>query len=206
MNKLITAIIDAFQLSGSVEKDSYNFLIKYNRQRIADHSIRVGRMAKHIAKNYGVNSELAEAAGYLHDIGGIFPNDRRVEIASALGIEILPEEKELPLILHQRISKVLARDIFQISNMEILNAVECHTTLKSKPSKLDMVLFIADKIKWDQNGSPPYLRDLESALDISLESAAFCYIDYLFKNKEKLMVLHPWLLDAYTFLGNNEFK
>ncbi len=202
MDESILNLINEFDLTGNIERDSHNFLIKHNRLRIADHSLRVGKMAKLIAQKYDVECSLAEASGYPHDIGGIFPNDRRIEIAATLGIEILKEERELPLILHQKISRILAKEIFNISNIETLNAIECHTTLRANPSKLDMVLFIADKIEWDQDGVPPYLGEIEKALDISLEFAAFSYINYLFRNKDKLKVVHPWLIDTYKCLGN----
>jgi HD superfamily phosphohydrolase YqeK len=34
--------------------------------------------------------------------------------------------------------------------IDILDSISCHTTLKANPAKLDMLLFISDKIKWDQ--------------------------------------------------------
>lgn len=200
MNNLALNPIKGLVLTGNIEKDACNFLIKYNRPIIAEHSLRVGKKAMLIAQKYKLNSALAETSGYLHDIGGIFPNDNRIEAAASMGIEILHEEKELPLILHQKISGFLAKKIFNINNIEILNAIECHTTLRANPSKMDMVLFIADKIEWDQDGIPPYLKDVESALEVSLEYAAYIYIDYLFSNKEKLKVIHPWLLAAYEDL------
>ncbi|MDF2675212.1 MAG: hypothetical protein K0R09_3484, partial [Clostridiales bacterium] len=63
MNILIHNLINDFEFSGNIEKDSYNFLIKYNRHRIANHSLRVGKMAKLIAEKYGLDSEVAEASG-----------------------------------------------------------------------------------------------------------------------------------------------
>lgn len=201
MNKLITNLVDGLEFFGNIERDSYNLLQKHKRHRIANHSLRVGKMAKLISQKYFLDGEIAEVSGYLHDIGGIFSNDKRIEVATALGIEIIQEEVELPLILHQKISKVLAKEIFNINNVEILNAIECHTTLKANPSKLDMVLFLADKIQWDQDGVPPYLGEIEKALEVSIECAAYCYIDYLLRNKEKLIVVHPWLLAAYKDLG-----
>lgn len=63
------------------------------------------------------------------------------------------------MIIHQKISKEMARDIFNIMDQEILDAVGCHTTLKKNSTILDKVLFVADKIEWDQIGEPPRLRD-----------------------------------------------
>lgn len=50
----------------------------------------------------------------------------------------------------------MAEDLFKITEPEILNAVGCHTTLRSKASLLDKVLFVADKLEWDQTGIPVF--------------------------------------------------
>lgn len=70
------------------------------------------------------------------------------------------------------------------------------------PSQLDLVLFVADKIEWDQAGTPPYLPSLLRGLDQSLEHAAFCYLSYLWEQRDKLRVLHPWLAAAYQWLSS----
>ena len=66
----------------------------------------------------------------------------------------------------------------------------CHTTLRPSAGKLDLVLFIADKIAWDQPGQPPYLDGMTASLDRSLAQAARVYLEYL---REHLSgPLHPW--------------
>ncbi|EJW16375.1 hydrolase (HAD superfamily) [Paenibacillus alvei DSM 29] len=68
------------------------------------------------------------------------------------------------MIIHQKLSKVMARDIFGITDNEVLDAVGCHTTLRANATQLDLVLFVADKIAWDQQGTPPYLKELHHNL------------------------------------------
>lgn len=66
---------------------------------------------------------------------------------------------------------------------------------------MDMILFVADKIEWDQDGVPPYADDIESAVNISLGLAAFIYIRYIWNNNSKLKVVHPWMKEAYEELS-----
>lgn len=200
MNDIFKEITKDVTLTGDIKKDSYNLLMKYNRVVIANHSLRVAEKARFLAKQFGADEDLAEIAGLLHDISGVYPIDERVELCRKLNIEVLLDEEKCPMILHQKISKVMATEIFNISNKEILEAISCHTTLKSNASQLDMVLFIADKIEWDQKGLPPYIDEVEKALAISLELSAFKFIKYQMDNKENLKVIHPWLLDAYLDL------
>jgi len=184
-------------LSGDLRKDVVQFLRLNGCQKTAEHSIRVGHEARRVADLYQVSAASAEIAGYLHDISAVFASDVRIEVARSLGIDILPEEESFPMIIHQKISREMARDLFHIDDQDILNAVGCHTTLRQNATSLDKVLFVADKIEWDQDGTPPYLNQIVHQLDQSLEHAAYEYIHYLWRHKEKLRVVHPWLRDAY---------
>ena len=94
----------------------------------------------------------------------------------------------------------MAKEIWNISNEDILSAIGCHTTLKREYAQLDLLLFVADKIKWDQKGDPEYLDEVISGLDISLEHGAYAYIKHLVDNKSNLKVVHPWLIEAYDSL------
>ncbi|MDF9581777.1 bis(5'-nucleosyl)-tetraphosphatase (symmetrical) YqeK, partial [Bacillus paranthracis] len=169
----------------------------YNQKPTYKHSIRVANEARKIAKMFYEDEEKAAIAGYLHDISAIFPNEVRIVVAEEFGIEILEEERKFPMIIHQKLSRVIAKEIFKVHDEETLDAICCHTTLRKHATKMDLVLFVADKIEWDQNGTPPYLVEVKKGLEKSLEHAAFAYISYLWDRKDTLKVLHPWLEDAY---------
>lgn len=200
MKEVFKRLLDRFVFTGDLHKDTYNLLFLHNRQIVAEHSKSVAGECKSLATKFGVNEEAAEIAGLLHDISAVFPFHQRLEVSSLLGLQVLKEEEEFPLILHQKISQVMAKDIWNISNEDILSAIGCHTTLKKEYTQLDLLLFVADKVKWDQNGVPPYLEDVVSGLNISLEHGAYAYIRYLMDNKSNLKVVHPWLMDAYDSL------
>jgi predicted HD superfamily hydrolase involved in NAD metabolism len=188
-------------LTGNMREDVYNFLSRNDYVKTAEHCLKVGDESKRIALLCSADPLEAELAGYLHDISAVFPNEIRIPIARQLGIEVLPEEEAFPMIVHQKLSKEMARDLFNISNTKILNAVGCHTTLRRESTLLDQVLFVADKIEWDQPGSPPYIQEIVEGLEKSIVHAAFTYIHYLWEQREKLRVVHPWLKDAYYELA-----
>lgn len=195
--KAVYKDIDMTALTGNLREDVYNFLVDNKCPNTAAHCLRVGDESKRIAELYGLDPVAAEYAGYLHDISAVYPNNQRIRIAGELGIEILAEEEAFPLIIHQKISRVMARDLFGITSEEVLDAVGCHTTLRSAATELDKVLFVADKIEWDQPGSPPYLDEIKTALERSLDHASYAYINYLWQQRESLKVVHPWLEAAY---------
>ena len=187
--------------SGSLAERAATFLEATGCAFEAEHSAGVVAEARCIALRHGVDSEQAEVGAWLHDISAPIPAAERIALAEALGIDVLPAERAFPMIVHQRISAVMARDLFGVTNRAVLSAIGCHTTLKPGASPLDMVVFVADKVAWDQPGEPPYLSELLTALDESLEAASWVYLAYLWRRRADLPVLHPWAADAYRELG-----
>ena len=175
------------------------YLVSKNCEKTYYHCMEVGEYAYQLGEKYLTSPEKVSIAGYLHDISAIYPNNQRISVAQKYGIELNEAEMAFPMIIHQKISKSIAKMDFGIEDNEILSAIECHTTLKKNYSDIDLVLFVADKIKWDQEGKPPYLDGLLQALNCSLENAAYFYIDYILKHDIK--VVHPWLWDAYNQLN-----
>ncbi|EHB5046568.1 HD domain-containing protein [Enterococcus faecalis] len=174
------------------------YLVSKNCEKTYYHCMEVGEYAYQLGEKYLTSPEKVSIAGYLHDISAIYPNNQRINVAQKYGIELNEAEMAFPMIIHQKISKSITKMDFGIEDNEILSAIECHTTLKKNYSDIDLVLFVADKIKWDQEGKPPYLDGLLQALNCSLENAAYFYIDYILKHDIK--VVHPWLWDAYNQL------
>lgn len=164
-------------------------LTRHALPKTAGHCLRVGEQAKRIARRFGEDEGKAEIAGWLHDVSAIVPNDQRIALAESLGLDVLGEERRLPMIVHQKLSVVIARDTFNITDPTILSAVGCHTTLKANASELDKVVFVADKIAWDQPGQPPYLTALTTALDQSLDAAALCFINWLWDRRDSGLFL-----------------
>lgn len=205
MNSLFNEFMLNVSMTGDIETDFYHFLLVNGHQKTAEHCLKVGRKAEQLANIYGVDPYKAKIAGYLHDVSAIFPNSKRIVVAKALGLEVLKEEEFFPMIIHQKISGVMAAEIFDVHDKEIISAIACHTTLKSNASKIDKVLFVADKIEWDQDGVPPYIKRIEHSLKESIDAASYAYIKYLFDNKSNLKVVHPFLESAYKEL-KEQFK
>lgn len=175
------------------------YLVSKNCEKTYYHCMEVGEYAYQLGEKYLTSPEKVSIAGYLHDISAVYPNNQRINVAQKYGIELNEAEMAFPMIIHQKISKSIAKMDFGIEDNEILSAIECHTTLKKNYSDIDLVLFVADKIKWDQEGKPPYLDGLLQALNCSLENTAYFYIDYILKHDIK--VVHPWLWDTYNQLN-----
>ncbi len=170
------------------------YLEAFDHAETAVHNLAVAQ------ERFQVNAEKTYLSGLLHDVSVVIPNDQRIALQIAVGEPILDAERQAPFLLHQQQSALLAKTVFQVSDPEILSAISCHTTLKAQYSRLDLIVFLADKIKWDRKDQAPFLTGLLDRLDDSLESAARYYMDWLFAGD--LVVPHPWAVAAKAKLAN----
>jgi predicted HD superfamily hydrolase involved in NAD metabolism len=197
MPALLLDLLKGVPLVGNIGQDTPAFLAHHGYPKTAGHCRRVAATAKRLATQFGVDPSQAETAGWLHDISVVFPNSQRIQVAHDLAVEVLPEEASAPMIIHQKLSAVMAREMFGVTDEAVLSAIGCHTTLKPDATPLDKALFVADKIEWDQPGQPPYLASIQAAVAESLDQAALCYLDYLWQRRDTLPVIHPWFVAAY---------
>lgn len=174
-------------------------LDSHHKIKTKEHILAVAQKSQQLAKQFHVNEDICLQSALLHDISVIInPNDMK-KMAIENNYLLDKAEEKYPFLLHQMVSQWIAQDIFDIWDERILSAIACHTTLKASPSSYDMILFLADKIAWDQEGIPPYLERIEKGLEISLDKACYEYIRYLFENHQ-LLYPHQNIKDARDIL------
>lgn len=161
------------------------------------HAYGVGKVAFELALKFNVDPETAFIAGSLHDLGGAIPDSDRVEVAESLGIELFEEEREVPMLVHAKQGDYFAQVLFGIESHDVLDSIRYHTTCIDNASNLVKIIFIADKIHWDRNGEPPYLKGLLNALDRSLDEGCRYFLEWLWNSD--LYVVHPFLVRSYGY-------
>ncbi len=186
-------------LTGDLMADTASLLTANGKQKTLLHCENVANTSGQIAVSFGLDAEIAAGAAILHDISAIMKPGDMMNYALMAGWPIFEAERRYLSLLHQRLSAVIAREFFNIGNPLALSAIECHTTLKASPSPYDLVLFIADKLSWDQDGTPSFFSAVSSALETSLARAALAYIDYVLENG-MILYPHPWLIQAKDWL------
>ncbi len=178
-----------------------NKYLSNNKKDVLKHVEDVADIAVGLAKAYKLDITKTKLAALLHDISGIMTPPEMYDFAVARGLEIDPAEEKYHALLHQRVSKIIAQEEYGITDSDILNAIECHTTLRKNASLYDKVVFIADKISWDKKSVPSYDDLIESATIESLNEACYLYIKYQFDNN-LLVMPHHWIIEAYEDLKN----
>ena len=177
-------------------------LLKPENIDTLEHVTKVSKTGIGIANNYGLDKDKVETACYLHDISALVPKDDYIEVCENNGIEVLDCERKIPMLLHQKISKLVAEKVFNIADSEILSSIESHTTLRNEPCDVDMVVFIADKLSWDQDGIPPFYECVSTAINESLGKACLEYINFCLDNN-MILIPHPMLIEAKAYLEEN---
>ena len=180
-------------------KDIY---LSNNKSKTWKHVQEVTETAVWLAVKYSLDTDKIKIAALLHDVSAIMSSQEMYDIAVSRNMYLDPAEEKYHFLLHQRISRIIAEERFGIKDVNILDAIECHTTLKKNSNLYDKTIFIADKISWDQEGKPPYYEELKSLARESLDEACYFYINYQISNNLLLMP-HKWIIEAYDELKGN---
>ena len=188
MNPLNFAGVEMPQHMGDVFADAGVLLLSKGKPKTWQHVQAVAQECVHLAERFGLNVEQCRLAGLLHDISAVMPAAEMLRYARETGMALDDAEINHPFLLHQRLSALVARHCFGVEEETVLAAIACHTTLRAEASDVDMALFLADKIAWDQPGEPPFLERVNAALEKSLKEACRVYVDYVMDNG---MILQP---------------
>ncbi|WP_211748637.1 bis(5'-nucleosyl)-tetraphosphatase (symmetrical) YqeK [Paenibacillus sp. Marseille-Q4541] len=197
MNKQFDQYTNGFSLSGDLKRDISLFFTINEDLRTLEHTLDVTAEAHRIADLFTIDPNQVISASLLHDISNVIPVSTMLDVAKELSIEILEEENKYNRSVHQKLSMFMAKDIFGISDREILLAIESHTTYRAQASMTAKILFVADKISWKLPGEHPHLIEMrERVNNLEIDKAILIYLNYIWEQRDKLKLVHPWLIKA----------
>jgi predicted HD superfamily hydrolase involved in NAD metabolism len=197
MNDIFSRYTSSIVFTGDLSKDIDTFFNLNNDLRTLNHTLEVAEEAKRIANLFEIDPLKVVCAALLHDISNVIPISTMLEVAKNLSIEVLEEELKYDRSVHQKLSKYMAQDIFRISDEEILNAIESHTTHKPNANSTDKILFVSDKISWKLPGEHPYLQEMREEVNkLEIDKAILIYLNHIWDQRNILKLVHPWLIKA----------
>lgn len=127
------------------KNDLYYFekIKTFLKEKRLNHSKVVALLAYDIAKNNNINVSKAYIAGILHDIGKEVEEVEKDEIMASY----YPEFVSLPRFsYHQFVGEYIAKNIFGITDSEILNAIKFHATGNDDMDSIAKIVYSSDKI------------------------------------------------------------
>ena len=100
------------------------------------HSLRVANWCRELARIYHTDENKAYLAGLLHDVARTYTNEQLVEIAKRENLAVDEASYEQPILLHGPVGAEMVKELFGITDEEIISAVWVHT--------ISQFLFLAD--------------------------------------------------------------
>lgn len=117
--------IQTIPLSGDLKTDITDLLTENGKPETAAHCMAVAKTGEKIAAQFGLDQSVVSAAALLHDVSNIVKPQDMLDYAISQNWELDEAEKQHPFLLHQRLSAVFAKEMFNIRDTAILSAIEC---------------------------------------------------------------------------------
>lgn len=164
------------------------------------HTLAVAFTARNLAKNHRVDPYKAECAGLLHDCAKCMPLSEMQKICMAHDLTMDALALSSGNLLHSIVGSYLAASEYGIQDPDILRAISCHTTGKVGMTKLDMVVFLADKIE-PTRAAYPTLNKVRMLSPLSLERALLLSLEGTEAHvRDGKNTLHPMTLQTISWL------
>ena len=175
------------------------------KERIG-HSLGVEACAVEMANRFGADQKKAGVAGLVHDCAKELGIKQAMILGERLGIF---EDKWLraqPALWHAPLGAYVAREVYGVTDPEVLASASCHTTGMTGISTLDKVIYLADYIEPGRSfeGVDELRAHARHDLDKALVLAFDTTIRYLMQNEK---AIHPQTVLARNeaiFAGNKE--
>jgi predicted HD superfamily hydrolase involved in NAD metabolism len=129
-------------------KAAEQFAAEKLKGRLLEHVCACVETAEKLARKFHCDEDKAAAACYLHDVAKPLSYPKQVAMASRLGMSQERIESYPPPVLHGPLAALIAKEELHITDPEIIEAIECHSTGCPGMGKVAKVLFVADFIEF----------------------------------------------------------
>jgi len=163
-----------------------NFYIKNHlTEKRYKHSIEVAKMSWVLSKKIGCNKYKAFLAGLSHDIVREFKEDKLLEMIKNC-TNLSDDFLQLPFLFHGPAGAIFLQKEFNITDLEILDAVKYHSTGWWNLSDTGKIVYIADYISLDRTFISEDYRNIiiKLSLDNMVIKVATSVVDYLVTNNK----------------------
>ena len=168
------------------------------------HTLGVVQTAEQLALRYGCDLTNARCAALLHDCAKCIDEDEQIQICEKYGISLSKAEYDNHALIHAKSGAVIAKEVYGVTNEEVLHAIKYHTTGCAGMSLLDKIIYISDYIEPGRDKAPRLdiirkeaFEDIDRALFYILEDT----VSYLKKSGKKI---DTTTFETYEYYKNKE--
>ena len=141
MSKIVKILTIWYNNFMDIEKIKSN-LKKSLGEKKYTHTIQTSQTAIKLAEIYGCDVKKAELAGLLHDCARSLDLEEQMEMLKET--DFTTTLAEVPKILHGPCGALIAKNQYEVDDIDILNAISNHTCGRPGMSLLEKIIFIAD--------------------------------------------------------------
>lgn len=184
----------------------YSEIHDYLRKNLShdkyEHSVNVSIEAGKLATCYDYDVKRAKLSGLIHDCAKELSVEEQIQYAKKCSFFVDELTYKIPEIIHAPASVYISKNIFGVTDIDILSAIRYHATGKENMSIIEKIIYIADIIEpfREFNGvrriKEAAYKDLDKALLLALDSAIIYIV-------EKKSILHPDTINARNFVLNS---
>lgn len=169
-------------------------IIDYLKNNLSEirfnHTIGVAETAKSLARLWKADCQKAYIAGLIHDCAKEIPADQAIELLRQYEYPITEYDLEAPALLHAPLGAYMAKEVFGVTDTEILDAVRYHTTGRVDMTLLEKIIYVADFTEPGRKYSESETVRQLSQTDI--DEAALKEADIVIKfTIDKGKIIHP---------------
>ncbi|MDE0315012.1 MAG: bis(5'-nucleosyl)-tetraphosphatase (symmetrical) YqeK [Candidatus Poribacteria bacterium] len=162
-----------------------------------DHVFSVQETAVTLALRHNADVWKTNLAALLHDVAKWMSDDQLYTAVAHHEIELDPIEKIMPALLHAIVGVKCAIELFEITDLEILEAIRNHTTGNASMGLIAKLIYVADFAEptreYKEAAQVRKLAEME--LDQAVHNVAHYKIDFLL---QKGWIIHPNTILTYN--------
>ncbi len=137
---------------------NFDYINEYLKNNLNDfrykHTLRVVEMGILLCEKFSYENILnVKLACYLHDAGKNLPNNKIKDIVLKEGYVLNEFEIDNIHVYHGVASMVIARDKFNITDEEVLNAIKYHVMGRENMTILEKIVFLADFFEFGRDAN-----------------------------------------------------
>ncbi len=140
------------------------------------HIARVVGLTEIFARRHDADLAVALRAAQGHDLLRALSKQEWLRMAEERGLDMLPLERERPVLLHGPLAALELEERFAVQNPAVLDAIRYHTTGHPDYGPEAWAMFVADKVEEKKLAAWPALRQVLDLAADSLEAAAVAYL------------------------------
>lgn len=144
---------------------------------LREHVERVAKEAVALARRHSVDPVAADFAALAHDLFRAEPSRTVLDYARSYGLPVDGAQERTPVLLHGAVTAEWLRRELGVVDQSILDAVHYHTTGRASMSRLEIVVFLADKTEPGRQGEYPHWADVREAARQDLEEALLLFLE-----------------------------